>query len=316
MRYRFIRSHTGEFRVDRMCRVLGVSRGGYYGWLRRPAPLRVREDRHLVVHIRAVHRESRERYGSPRIHAELKAQGQPCGRHRIARLMRREGLQARCRRRSRSTTDSAHAYPVASNHLGRQFEVSAPDRAWVGDITYIPTREGWLYLAVLMDLCSRKVVGWAVSEWINRELPLRALKEACLQRQPKAGLLHHSDRGSVYACAEYREELQRRGFTASMSRRGNCYDNAPAESFFSTLKAELVKQRIFATRREATAEIFEYIEIFYNRRRRHSALGYVSPVVFENQLTTGGAPAGRSRRFRRTTGLKKHPVEKGCRDQA
>lgn len=281
MKYVFIQNHVGRYSVVRLCNALGVSRGGYYSWLSRPESRRAREDRQLLPRIRAVFRESRQRYGSPRVHAELRDEVR-CGRHRVARLMRQDRLQARPKRRFKRTTQSAHAQPLAGNELQRQFEVATLDTCWAGDITYIWTQEGWLYLAVLLDLCSRRIVGWAVNDRLTEELTLRALDQALVRRRPSAGLLHHSDRGSQYAAGEYRKKLARHGLRTSMSRRGDCWDNAVVESFFSSLKTELFAgQRWPATRAEARRELFEYIEIFYNRKRRHSALGYLSPSRFE-----------------------------------
>ena len=284
MRFAFIRRHTGEFPLDVMCRVLEVSASGYYAWRHRPESRRSREDRRLLLEIRAIHRQSRRRYGSPRVHHELRGRGFRCGRHRVARLMRDDGLEGTFRRRFRVTTDSKHRWPVASNRLARQFEVSRPDTVWAGDITYIPTRGGWLYLAVLLDLCSRRVVGWAMSPRLGRRLPLAALEMATGRRRPRASILHHSDRGSQYASKDYRQALSDEGFVVSMSRRGDCYDNAPVESFFATLKKELVAGEVFYTREQARREIVDYIESFYNSWRRHSALGYLSPAAFEEQV--------------------------------
>lgn len=275
--------HGEEFSVTSMCRVLGVSRSGYYRWRQRPESRRAREDRQLLVRIRAVHQKSRGRYGSPRVHRELKRQGQECGKNRVARLMRQGGLRSRHRRRFKVTTRSAPGQAVAANHLDQQFSVSRLDTVWAGDITYLWTREGWLYLAVLLDLCSRRVVGWACSASLAHELALSALAMALGQRQPSQDLLHHTDRGCQYTCAEYQAQLAEQGIQVSMSRRGNCYDNAVVESFFSTLKAELEGYGDYATRRQAQTEIFEYIEVFYNRQRLHSSLGYRSPAEFERQ---------------------------------
>lgn len=273
--------HGKEFRVQGLCRVLGVSRSGFYRWRQHPEGSRAREDRRLLVQIRTVHEQSQRRYGSPRVYQALRRQGELCGKHRVERLMRKDGLQARRRRCFRVTTRSASGHPVAPNHLNRQFSVSELDTVWVGDMTYVWTREGWLYLAVLLDLCSRRVVGWAYSDRINRDLALSALTMALQQRRPSPGLLHHTDRGSQYTCCDYQTELSQQGLTPSMSRRGDCYDNAVAESFFSTLKAELKSYDHYATRQQAQAELFEYIEVFYNRQRLHSSLGYQSPVEFE-----------------------------------
>lgn len=290
MKYSFIQEHASEHSVVRLCEALCVSRGGYYSWLLRPQSRRDREDRQLLPRIRAAFRESRGRYGSPRIHAELREEGIRCGRHRVARLMRQDRLQARPRRRFKRTTQSAHGHSVAANELQRQFQVAVPDCCWAGDITYIWTQEGWLYLAVLLDLCSRRIVGWAVSDRLTEELTLKALDQALAHRRPSAGLLHHSDRGSQYAARGYRQRLARHGLRASMSRRGDCWDNAVVESFFSSLKTELFARRRWPeTREQARRELFEYIEIFYNRKRRHSALGYVSPSRFEENLRAEAA---------------------------
>lgn len=284
MKFDFIRRHVDQYPVRLMCRVLGVSRSGYYAWLRRPESRRGREDRRLKVRIRTIFHESDKAYGSPRIHRELRRNGIRCGRKRVARLMQEESLRAKSRRKFKATTDSNHSHPVAPNLLSRQFEVSSPDTIWLGDITYIPTDEGWLYLAVLMDLASRRIVGWSMKDRISSELTIAALDMAVQQRQPKADLMHHSDRGSQYACEVYRRALETRGIKMSMSRRGNCYDNAPMESFFSSLKVELIRGRRFATRGEAQAAIFRYIEVFYNRRRLHSSLDYCSPAEYESIL--------------------------------
>jgi len=284
MRFAFIRRHTVEFPVDVMCAVLEVSTSGYYAWLHRPESLRSRDDRRLLLEIRAIHRQSRRRYGSPRLHRELRHRGYACGRHRVARLMRQDGLEGTYRRKFRVTTDSKHRWPVAENRLARQFEVSRPNTVWAADITYIRTREGWLYLAVLLDLCSRRVVGWAISSRLNRRLPQAALEMAIGRRRPRSPILHHSDRGSQYASHDYRQALSDAGFVVSMSRRGDCYDNAPVESFFATLKKELVAAEVFYSRSQAYGEIVDYIEGFYNSWRRHSALGYISPTAFEEKV--------------------------------
>lgn len=249
----------------------------------RPKAKRELDDEQLAVAITAIHHRSRGTYGSPRVHAELRAEDHSVSRKRVERLMRELGLQARTRRRHRVTTDSEHSNPVAPNLLARQFAADEPNVAWVTDITYVWTDEGWLYVAAILDLFSRRVVGWAVSERITRELTLEALDMALVHRRPPAGLLHHSDRGCQYASHDYRAALEKRGFVCSMSRKGNCWDNAVAESFFATLKVELVYRSRFATRDAAKRALFEYIETFYNRRRRHSALGYLSPIDFETQ---------------------------------
>ena len=281
MRYRFIEVEKASYPIALMCRILQVSRGGYYAWRTRPESARSRSDRKLLVDIRAAHKASRRTYGSPRMQRELLAQGHSVGRHRVARLMRLDGLRGRRRRRFRTTTQSNHAHPVAANQLERQFAVEAPNQAWVTDITYVWTLQGWLYLCVILDLYSRRVVGWAMGGRINQALTLRALKMALAGRAPKPGLVHHSDRGSQYAAKIYRRLLKARGIECSMSRKGDCWDNAVAESFFATLKVELVYETLFITRAQARLQIFEYIEVFYNRVRRHSYLGYVSPVDYE-----------------------------------
>lgn len=267
-----------------MCRVLQVSRAGFYAWRARPESARSKANRELAAQVREAHETSRRTYGSPRVHAELRARGYRVGRHRVARLMRQQGLAARRKRRYRATTNSGHNQPVAPNVLSRSFEVPEPDRVWVADITYLATAEGWLYLAVLLDLCSRSVVGWAMSADLDCSLALAALRMAVERRQPTRGrLLHHSDRGVQYASSSYQAALEAEGITASMSRRANCWDNAPAESFFGTLKVELVGDRVFPSRAAARTEVFEYIEAFYNRTRRHSTLGYLTPLEFEKQ---------------------------------
>lgn len=277
MSYEFIRSNVGDFPVQLMCEVLEVSRSGYYDWVRRPESARAVADQALAMEIRASHEASRGRYGSPRVHAELRAHGRRVGRKRIARLMHGMGLAARRGRRFRRTTDSAHAFPVAPNRLGRDFQAAAPDRVWLADITYVWTAQGWLYLAVVLDLFSRQVVGWSMAEHLGHELALAALDMAITRQQPGSGLVHHSDRGVQYAAHGYRKRLQDHGMLCSMSRKGDCWDNAPMESFFATLKGELVQQRDYLTRDEARADIFQYVEGFYNRRRLHSGIGYRTP---------------------------------------
>jgi transposase InsO family protein len=283
VRFAFIAAEKATFPVTVLCRLLAVSRAGFYAAQARPVPGRARGDAQLAVEIAAIHGESRQRYGSPRVHAELRARGRGVSRKRVARLMRYRGLAARRRRRYRVTTDSRHPFPVAANVLARQFTAPAPDAVWVTDITYIPTGEGWLYLAVILDLCSRGIVGWAMSERITRQLTLDALGMALARRRPSPGLLHHSDRGSQYASGDYQTALGRQGIVCSMSRRGDCWDNAVAESFFATLKVELVHDALWPTRAAARSAMFEYIEVFYNRQRRHSSLGFLSPLAFERQ---------------------------------
>lgn len=264
-----------------MCRVLKVSRSGFYAWVRRPESRRTMENRKLLVEIKSVHERTRRSYGSPRIHAELTERGVVCGRHRVARVMRENGLIAKAAKKFKATTDSNHRLPVAENLLQRQFEVSEPNRAWVGDISYVWTREGWLYLAILLDLFSRRVVGWSIRDRLDRGLVLEALKRALALRNPGAGLIVHHDRGSQYASDDYRKELDKRGYHLSMSRKGDCWDNAVAESFFGSLKTEWVPKSGYDTREEGRLDLFQFIEGFYNRTRRHSTIGNVSPVNFE-----------------------------------
>ncbi len=281
MRFSFIATEKAWYPVALMCRVLHVSRSGYYAWCKRPAAERRRQDQRLTLEVAAIHAESRGRYGSPRVHAELRDRGQRIARKRVARLMRTAGLRARVRRRFRCTTDSKHGMPIKGNLLARRFAMSAPNAGWVSDITYLWTFEGWLYLAIVLDLFSRRVVGWALSERLERGVALDALGMALKGRRPAGGMLHHSDRGSQYASQEYQQLLAAHGILSSMSRSGNCWDNAVAESFFATLKLELVYETQWRTREEARSALFEYLELFYNRQRRHSALGYLSPNQFE-----------------------------------
>jgi putative transposase len=284
VRFAFIVAEKAAFPVRLLCRTLQVSRAGFYAWHTRPPAPRTQADERLGLEIAAIHAESRQRYGSPRVHAELADRGCRTSRKRVARLMRGRGLAARRRRRFRVTTHSRHPFPIAPNVLARQFERAGPDQAWVTDITYIPTGEGWLYLAVIVDLCSRFAVGWAMSERVTDDLTLDALGMALARRRPAAGLLHHSDRGSQYASGDYQRLLAQHGIVCSMSRRGDCWDNAVAESFFATVKVELVHDAAWATRASARTELFDYLELFYNGQRRHSALGYLSPRAFERRL--------------------------------
>ncbi len=274
-----------------MCDVLQVSPSGYYKWTGCSESHRACRDRALATHIRAVHKSSHGTYGSPRIHAELKEQGEEVSRKRIARLMRQEGLKAICRKRFCRTTNSKHDQPVAANELDRKFDVDTPDSAWATDMTYIWTWQGWLYLAVVIDLCSRRVVGWAAAEHMRTELTVDALQMAVTRRCPAPGLVHHSDRGSQYASDEYQKTLRRYGMVCSMSRTGNCWDNAVVESFFGTLKTELIHRQPWATRKSAREAIADYIELFYNTRRRHSHLGYLSPACYERTLIGDAAVA-------------------------
>ena len=282
MKFAFISEEKVAFPVAVLCRLLAVSPSGYYATHGRPRSLHGRRDDKLAEQVVEAHAASKGRYGSPRVHAELKAAGERVGRKRVARLMREKKLAARTRRRFRTTTDSKHDFPIAPNVLERDFTASAPDRAWVTDITFVWTAQGWLYLAVILDLFSRRVVGWATSQNVDRHLALAALDTALARRHPAAGLVHHSDRGSTYASSDYRKALDARGLKCSMSRKGDCWDNAVAESFFSTLKRELEGiDGGFESRAGAALSIGDYIDGFYNIQRRHSAINYTSPVEYE-----------------------------------
>jgi transposase InsO family protein len=283
VRFAFIATEKARFPIALMCRLLAVSRAGFYAWRQRPVATRTRQDQVLAVAVAAVYAEHHGRYGSPRVQIELRERGQRSGRKRIARLMRAQDLRARPKRRYRTTTDSRHGLPISPNLLARRFSVTRPNTAWVTDMTYLWTPQGWLYLAVIIDLFSRRVVGWSMSERIDRKLALDALHMALAQRRPARGLIHHSDRGSQYASGDYQQLLAKHGLRGSMSRRGDCWDNAVAESFFASLKLELVYQVQWRSRTAARTAIFEYLELFYNRRRRHSSLGYLSPVEFEQR---------------------------------
>lgn len=261
--------------------MLGVSRSGYYAYCRRPVSAREQANKALLEQIGVVYEESRKRYGSPRIHAELRARGVRCSKHRVARLMQKAGMKAKVHKRQRFNPCVHYDYPQGKNQLARCFHTLHPNRIWVGDITYIPTEEGWLYLAVILDLYSRKVVGYTMLPHMRKELALNALEQAVIQRQPQAGLMFHSDRGMQYVCDHFQDRLRSIGAISSMSRKGNCYDNAVAESFFHTLKTELVARENYRTRQEARASIFEYIAVFYNNKRRHSYLNYLTPTEFE-----------------------------------
>ena len=289
MRFRFVEAEKAHYPIRLMCRCLAVSRSGYYAWRRRPPSERVKQDARLRVEIAASHSASRRTYGSPRILRDLREEGRRVSRKRVARLMRELGLEGCRKRRFRATTDSRHRFPVAPNLLMRDFEVDAPNTAWATDITYLATLEGWLYLAVVLDLFSRRVVGYAMSERIDRALVLEALRKALEQRPGAVDLVHHSDRGSQYASYDYREALDQAGITCSMSRRGDCWDNAVVESFFGTLKTELLYALPLQTRSETRSAVADYIDGFYNVRRRHSSLGYRSPLEFELK---NGAPGG------------------------
>jgi len=280
--YRFIDQHKGQWPVRLLCQTLEVSPAGYYAWRQRPRSTQQQRRDALLVEVRAIHTEVKARYGSPRIHAELVSRGHDCCVNTVAKIMRQAGIAAKATRTFRCrTTDSDHDLPVAENLLDRQFNPSEANAVWLADVTYIPTGEGWLYLAAVEDLYARRVVGWAMAEHAGSRLVVDALAMAVQRRLPDAGLLAHSDRGSQYASEHYQWLLAKHGIRCSMSRRADCWDNAPMESFFASLKKELVHDADFATRSEARAALFEYIEVFYNVQRRHSSLGYVSPAEYE-----------------------------------
>jgi putative transposase len=283
VKYAFVRDHRRRWRVGIMCRVLRISRSGFYAWRKRPPSARQERSDRLLMKIRLVHQENRELYGSPRVHRALLVEGQRVSRNTVAKLMRRAGIRAKSRKRFvPRTTDSAHHKPVADNRLARDFAASAPDQKWLADITYIPTAEGWFYLAGVLDCFSRRIVGWSMTDHLETGLAADALKMALLQRYPDGqDLLHHSDRGVQYASDDYQHLLKEHGIEVSMSGKGDCYDNAMMESFWATLKTELVHQQEYASHEQARRSIFEYIEVFYNRKRLHSSLGYVSPESFE-----------------------------------
>lgn len=281
MTFRFIDAHRAQWPVKVMCDALDASTAGYYAWRERPISAAQRQRDALLVDIEAIHAQVKNRYGSPRIHAELQARGRRCCLNTVARLMRKSGIAAKTKKKFRHTTDSNHDLPVFANLLDRQFDPPRANAAWVSDITFIPTQEGWLYLAVVEDLFARLVVGWAMSARMSSRLVVEALAMGVHRRLPGEELLTHSDRGSQYASAHYQQLLAKHGITCSMSRRADCWDNAPMESFFASLKKELVHHEDYQTREEAQASIFEYIEIFYNRQRRHSTLGFKSPTEYE-----------------------------------
>jgi len=282
MKYEFITGHRSTLRVKKMCQALRVSRSGYYDWQNRGQSQRDLSNEVLLEQIEKTYRESRGTYGSPRITAELRANGDSCGNKRVARLMRINGIAAKTKRRFKVTTDSGHNQPVAANLVNRKFEAEKANRLWSSDITYIPTNEGWLYLSVVLDVYSRRIVGWSMNRRLTKELALDAVNQALRYREPGSGMIFHSDQGSQYASDKFRELLDNHDIKASMSGKGNCYDNAITETFFHTLKTELVYFERYQTREEARLSIFEYIEVFYNRKRRHSAIGYKNPVEFEN----------------------------------
>ena len=286
MRYRCIHRRRSRYPVTMMCRVLRVSKSGYYAWRVRPESERAKRDRELTRVIRRIHAGSKQVYGRPKVTAELRDEGYDCGERKVGRLMRLAGLRGCPLRRFKVTTQSDPSHPVAPNLLRQDFTAERVNQRWAGDITYISTQRGWLYLAVVMDLYSRRIIGWSMDRWISRHLVIDALSMAIDQRRPEGDLIHHSDRGAQYTSDDFRDELETHGIECSMSARGNCYDNAVVESFFGLLKRERVNRVRYRNRDEARADIFEYIECFYNRRRRHGYLGNISPVAFE-EMTAG-----------------------------
>jgi putative transposase len=286
VKFGFIEEHLSDsYPLGVACGVLGVSRSGYHAWRGRPESTRAKRRQELAAKVRAVHLENRGVYGSPRVHRALVAAGERVSENTVAKVMRQQRIRAKTKKRFvPRTTDSAHARPVAPNVLARRFDSEAPDRKWAADITYVPTAEGWLYVAGVIDLCSRKVVGWSMADHMGTGLVSDALRMAVARRSPGPGLLHHSDRGVQYAADDYRHLLAENGIECSMSAKGDCYDNAVMESFWGTLKTELVNHEQYETREQARASIFEYVEVFYNRHRLHSSLGYVSPEQFERGL--------------------------------
>jgi transposase InsO family protein len=279
-----VKKHCDTWAVSLQCKVLGVSTSGYYAWLKRQPSKRAVANQNLLSDIRRIHWDSHKRYGSPRVHAALRAEGQLVSRRRVEKLMRLNDLQAISKRRVRvTTTDSRHNMPVAPNVIDRNFGALSSNEKWLADITYIFTAEGWLYLAAILDLYSRKIVGWAMRDHMRTELPLAALTMAIQRQRPGPGLIHHSDRGSQYASDDYRRALADAEMVQSMSRKGNCWDNAPAESFFHTLKTELVHHKNYATKEEAKRDLFQYIEGYYNRQRIHSSINYLTPEQMEQK---------------------------------
>jgi putative transposase len=291
VRYACITRHRREFDLRLMCRVLEVSASGYRAWRKRSPSAHAIADERLLLNVRIAFRKSRRTYGSPRVHQDLRDEGMRVGKKRVARLMRQDGLVARRCKRGVRTTDSAHAHPIAPNHLDRQFDVNGVqlNRVWVSDITYLPTAEGFLFLAVVLDLASRRVIGWSMQETLDAELALAALRMAIERRGPAPGLLHHSDRGTQYASADFQRLLTAHRMQASMSKKGDCWDNAVAESFFATLELELIAGAEWRTRNEARRAVFEFIESWYNLERRHSTLGYRSPATYEREVLRAAA---------------------------
>ena len=283
MRFAFVEKHRNSIPTERLCRIVDVTPRGYRAWRKRPASQRQREDLVLLAHIREQHRLSLQSYGRPRMTEELKELGLDVGHRRVGRLMRQNGVTVVRTHKHKVTTDSKHKFNIAPNLLNRDFAADRPNQKWVVDISYIWTREGWLYLAVVLDLHSRRVIGWAVSNRMKRDLAIRALNMAIALRRPPKGCIHHSDRGSQYCSHDYQKILRQHGFKVSMSGKGNCYDNAVMETFFKTIKAELIWRHSWQTRRAAEIAIFQYINGFYNPRRKHSALGWKSPLAFERK---------------------------------
>jgi putative transposase len=287
LKFACIELYILEFEVRLMCRVLSVSPAGFYAWRKRSPSRRSVADLRLGLEIHVVHREVKGRYGAVKVHRELKGKGISCGKNRVARLMHGEGLRSKRTPAFRVTTQSGHSHPMAENQLKRKFDLALHpelNRSWAADMTYVPTREGWLYLAVVLDLASRRVVGWSIDKILDRPMTQRALEMALRNRCPSPGALHHSDRGGQYASHEYQWLLSQHGMKASMSRPGDCWDNAVVESFFRTVKAELVNDARWHTRRDATTALVEFIEIWYNGKRRHQTLGYLTPVQYENEV--------------------------------
>jgi len=285
VRYRFIQDHVPAHRVTRLCAALAVSRSGYYAWRTRPLSVRAAEDQRLLPVLRRLHHQAREQYGAIKLWRVLTRDGIQCGRHRVARLRKLAGLEARRVRRFRVIVEHHQLPPPAPNVLQQCFMTTTLNRVWVGDFTMVATRAGWLYVAVLLDLYSRRVIGWAMRATPDQQLTLEALAMAVRQRRVRPGLIHHSDQGAQYSCVAYQQQLATLGMTPSMSRKGNCYDNAVAESFFSTLKNELIHHQTYHTRDEASREIFAFIEGFYNRQRLHQGLAYLSPLEFERRIS-------------------------------
>lgn len=293
MKYKFIEEHRSVFSVEKMCQIFEVSRSAFYDWLKRPESKRKKDDRKLVKEIKRIHKESYETYGIRRVQAQLNEDGFQCGRNRVARLMRDNAIHSCLRRKYKATTNSNHRYPVAPNLVDQEFTATCPNELWFGDITYIPTDEGWLYLAAIEDTFHKKIVGWSMDKTMTRTLTISALEQAIGRHIPEEGLIFHSDRGVQYAAYDYQTALKENGIIQSMSRKGNCYDNACMESFFSTLKKDLIYRRKFKTRLEAKIAIVEYIETFYNSKRLHSSLGYKSPQKYEEKYyqQTAALPA-------------------------